>query len=256
MNNKVAVTLQRWEIAEEGNRIGSELNSEKMIFFSLQNNQYSIHVNQSKKWVSILLWVSLATIAREHQRRKSKDRTFVCFVVLLQSDCWFSYVYGPHFFLSFWNFLSFNKISFAVERYEISLFFFPPYCTSKVSLSLVSKFNPPELPNCIFSLLAILGLVVSRCYDLWLMRHALVSFISYSLSFKSIISHYSYVLCGFQQLIIAYQLMSCRLKFSPKKINDKRNAMWVSTANNSLLVNNKRNAMSWQQIINAKLFLF
>ena len=27
------MTLQRWETAEEGNRIGSELNSEKMVFF-------------------------------------------------------------------------------------------------------------------------------------------------------------------------------------------------------------------------------
>lgn len=198
-------------------------------YFSLQNNQYSIHVNLSKKWVSILLWVSWATIEREHQRRKSKDRTFVCFVVLLQSDCWLSYVYAPHLFLSFWNFLSFYKISFAVERYESIHFstrdrlFFYPYCTSKVSLSLVSKFNPPKLPNCFFSLLAILGLIVSQYYELSVMRHVLVSFILYSLSFK------------FYHIIL------------------KLYCVWISTAN-SLLVNYKWNVIIFShQIITHNL---
>ena len=205
MNNKVAVTLQRWEIAEEGNRIGSELDSEKMIFFHYKTTStLSMWINQKNGFPFYYeyRWQRLRESIKGEKAKIGRlfVSLFFCNLIAGFLMCM------PHtfFYLSEIFFLSFYKISFAVERYEISPFF-SPYRTSKVSLSLVSKFNPPELPNCFFSLLAILGLIVSQCYDLrdlWDMHLFLSFHIHCHLS--HIISHYSYVLCGFQQLIIVY----------------------------------------------------
>lgn len=151
MNNKVAVTLQRWEIAEKGNRIGSELNSEKMIYFHYKTTStLSMWVNKKNGFPFYYEY-------RGQRLRESikgeKAKIGHLFVSLFFCNLIAGFLMCmPHtFFLSFWNFLSFYKISFAVERYESihiftrNLLFFLRIVPQKSHCLLFPNLT---LPNC------------------------------------------------------------------------------------------------------------
>ena len=146
MNNKVAVTLQRWEIAEEGNRIGSELDSEKMIIFHYKTTStLSMWINQKNGFPFYYeyRWQRLRESIKGEKAKIGRlfVSLFFCNLIAGFLMC------RPHtfFYLSEIFFLSFYKITFAVERYEISLFFFLRIVPQKSHCLLFPNLT---LPNC------------------------------------------------------------------------------------------------------------